>query len=279
MEQPPLASEEFLKAFHAIRPGLTPRAFANTPVRCGESTWASSYAALIHEVPTVPSPLRVLDLACGDGHLLGLLVDRRQHNLSLYGIDFSHAELQLARRTLPASVSLIEGNAQNLPFREKSFEIVTCHLALMLMGSVDLVLDEVHRVLAPGGKFVAVVGAEAPPSLPLDAYRALFEIFPRHESTLGVRFGDKRLRSDGAIFELLAGRFLPPRQQTLSITRRLTPEESWLYFLDMYDLALLPPDALGFVRQHYLSSLAVRSEPQEPLVYYEQLRLFVAIAA
>ena len=67
-------TETYLAAFHDANPGTTSRAFKALPVSRGGLAFASTYASLISMLPEGGSqPLTVLDLACGDDHLLSLL--------------------------------------------------------------------------------------------------------------------------------------------------------------------------------------------------------------
>jgi ubiquinone/menaquinone biosynthesis C-methylase UbiE len=49
------------------------------------------------------------------------------------GVDMSPGELRAARARLGEAVPLVEARAQALPFADGSFDLVTCHLAFMLM--------------------------------------------------------------------------------------------------------------------------------------------------
>lgn len=89
----------------------------------------------------------VLDLGCGDGYLMSLLPDA-------IGIDASASELRLASAR---GLRVVRGRAEQLPFADASFDVVTSHLAFMLMDATAAA-REIDRVLRPGGSFVALVG-------------------------------------------------------------------------------------------------------------------------
>ena len=78
--------------------------------RSASTSYASSCAALSDRVPVGNRPLNLPDLACGDGHLLGLLAARRQPHLQLLGVDMSEAERAAARAALPACVRRLPGS-------------------------------------------------------------------------------------------------------------------------------------------------------------------------
>jgi len=89
----------------------------------------------------------LLDVACGQG---GLLRAAAEAGLRAFGLDFSRQALELARQAAPqAQLVLAEGEA--LPYRDKSFDYVTC------LGSLEHFTDpwrgatEIRRVLKPEG--------------------------------------------------------------------------------------------------------------------------------
>jgi SAM-dependent methyltransferase len=95
---------------------------------------------------------RVLDLGCGDGQLTARLADA---GAIVRGIDAS-AEMAEAARLRGLEVD--EGSGERLPYPDKSFDAVFSNAALHWMRDQDGVLAQVHRVLKPGGRFVAEMG-------------------------------------------------------------------------------------------------------------------------
>jgi ubiquinone/menaquinone biosynthesis C-methylase UbiE len=96
---------------------------------------------------------RVLDLACGPGVFTRPLACETQ--ATVVGIDLSRPMLLHARRLIDRdglqNIRLIRGTAFRLPFVAGAFEYVNCCGALHLFDSPDAALDEIARVLAPGG--------------------------------------------------------------------------------------------------------------------------------
>lgn len=88
---------------------------------------------------------RVLDLGCGVGHDL---VRLRAAGFTPVGIDTSHRALARAR---VAGVPLIQGDGAQLPFGDDSFDGCRIERVLQHVDDPGVVLDEVVRVVRPGG--------------------------------------------------------------------------------------------------------------------------------
>jgi len=108
---------------------------------------------------------RWLDVACGRGSLLRWGASRVGFERAPVGIDFSRAILRLARedslyeRTPPG---LTQATATALPFRDGSFDLVTCGYMVKHLTDSELTafFDEVRRVLTGGG--LALIWEYAP---------------------------------------------------------------------------------------------------------------------
>lgn len=106
-----------------------------------------------------PARAAVLDIATGTGDLAMALRDAGAGHVS--GLDFSLAMLDEAARKetrTPAKsgITWIVGDAMALPFSEASFDAVTVGFGLRNMPDYLGALQEVRRVLRPGGTFVCL---------------------------------------------------------------------------------------------------------------------------
>jgi len=82
--------------------------------------------------------------------------------------------LRLARLELGGRVNLVEGNAATgLPFREKSFDVVTSLNLVQELptNAVTPLFDGVYRILRPGGVFRAVIPCMADKNPAADMFR------------------------------------------------------------------------------------------------------------
>ncbi len=273
------AAEQFLVEFHDQRAGITTQAYAALPVLVDGARFASSYAWLAHTVPTGPTPVSVLDLACGDGFLLDLLSRRAQVGLELTGVDMSSGELAAARSRLGTKARLHHARAQDLPLADGATDVVLCHMALMLMDGLDQVLGEIRRVLKADGLFAFVVGARPAPTPAFERYLArLLQAREAHPS-VALSFGDGRPRNPDGIRNALSAHFTQVRIQDIALPRRYTPDQLWHWFEGMYDLHVLPALQRQRFRDDYLADVATLCDADGQLAHTIMLRLVTARAA
>jgi demethylmenaquinone methyltransferase/2-methoxy-6-polyprenyl-1,4-benzoquinol methylase len=95
----------------------------------------------------------VLDVACGTGDLTLAFADARP--ASVTGVDFTAQMLEVAReksrRMGGREPVYVQGDAMNLPFADRSFDIVSIAWGIRNVADPLKVLREFHRVLRPGG--------------------------------------------------------------------------------------------------------------------------------
>lgn len=90
---------------------------------------------------------RLLEIGVGRGDIL-----KRYKHEDLTGIDMSEGMLAFARKSAPARCTLAVMDASNLEFEDESFDYVVMCYVLSVVPDAARVMDEVARVLAPGGK-------------------------------------------------------------------------------------------------------------------------------
>ena len=103
---------------------------------------------------------RALDLCCGTGDISFALARR---GADVTGLDFSPQMLEVAAARQKKSSSaesrmpkFMQGDAQQLPFSENSFDIVTVGYGLRNLTSWQRGLDEMHRVARPGARLIVL---------------------------------------------------------------------------------------------------------------------------
>jgi ubiquinone/menaquinone biosynthesis C-methylase UbiE len=94
----------------------------------------------------------MLDVGCGNGNLLFEVLKRKK--ITTAGIDLSEKMIQEAKIRLDGEVDLKCGDSEHLPWKNNSFDIVTCTLSFHHYPDPRAVLNELRRVLTPGGKVI-----------------------------------------------------------------------------------------------------------------------------
>ncbi|MFH0824203.1 MAG: methyltransferase domain-containing protein [Pseudomonadota bacterium] len=112
------------------------------------------YRRLMREFSARVDPLpgeAFLDIGCGTAAFTEYLVGA---GLVGTGLDISMSNLRLAAKKLPAT-SFIAGDAECLPFREETFDIVALSGVLHHLPNFSGAMAESFRILRPGGRFFA----------------------------------------------------------------------------------------------------------------------------
>ncbi len=117
---------------------------------------------------------RALDLCCGTGDISFALARR---GAAVTGLDFSAEMLAVAAQrkgkvalSTPSAPVFIQGDAQQIPFANDTFDAVTVGYGLRNLTSWERGLDEMYRVAKPGGRLVVLDFGKPPNAL----WRALY---------------------------------------------------------------------------------------------------------
>lgn len=124
-----------------------------------------------------------LDLGCGEGHNTRLLAAA---GADVVAIDVSESFIASAVSASPRGIRYVLGDGARLPFHSSTFEVVTAFMSLMDVGDPEGTLQEVGRVLKPGG-FVQFSVAHPATSTPIRRW-VNDEAGRRHALTVGDYF-------------------------------------------------------------------------------------------
>jgi len=117
---------------------------------------------------------RALDLCCGTGDLALALAQR---GAEAVGLDFSGAMLEIAEKrrrkslkTETLNLKFIQGDAQQIPFPDHAFDIVTVGYGLRNLTNWEAGLVEMNRVAKPGARLVVLDFGKPPNAI----WRAIY---------------------------------------------------------------------------------------------------------
>ena len=154
----------------------------------------------------------VLDVACGPGNFSRDFARAVGPEGLVVGIDASRPMLERAvRETNEAGVRnavFVHGDATMLPFRDASFDAVCCFAALNLIAEPFLALDEMTRVLTPGGRIAIFTSC-----------RSRTPVLGAIESAVTARSGLRMFAQDEVVAALRERGFEDSRQRVTGLTQ------------------------------------------------------------
>jgi len=111
--------------------------------------------------PKGERPFALLDVAGGTGDIALRVVDAGGAGTRATVIDINTEMLQAGRERTEAQargdrVIFVEGNAEALPFPDRSFDAVTIAFGIRNVPRIQQALSEAHRVLKIGGRFACL---------------------------------------------------------------------------------------------------------------------------
>lgn len=122
--------------------------------------WNLDHVELLGRRFELASVESVLDVGCGQGHWGRLLDVVTAAHATTVGLDFepdwvAEAARQAQTTGLAGRFRYVEGSGSSLPFRDGSFDLVTCQTVLIHVPDPQSVIAEMVRVTKPGGLVLA----------------------------------------------------------------------------------------------------------------------------
>jgi SAM-dependent methyltransferase len=230
---------------------------------------------------TVQPGMKVLDVACGTGNLA---IPAARKGAHVTGADIATNLLEQARQRAASEgleAKFEEGDAEQLPYRDRSFDLVMSMFGAMFAPRPECVAAELARVCRPGGviamanwtpegfvgKFFETGARHAPPpeGIPAPILWGKDEILRQRLGPYASEIRTTRLTADfdfpSPPRELVQffRDYFGPVQMTFS---RLPPEGQQAYAADLEKLWSDHNEADGgrtFVRNEYLEVIAIRA--------------------
>ena len=161
---------------------------------------------------------RLLDVASGPGYVAAAAAAM---GASVTGVDFSSEMVALARRRHP-QIEFLDGDAEALPFPDRSFDAVAINFGVLHLARPDTALAEARRVLRPGGRCAFTVWATPEISVGFGIVLKAIETHGRMDVPLPAgppffRFSD----AAESIRSMEAAGFTAPRVETVPLVWRL----------------------------------------------------------
>ena len=103
-----------------------------------------------------PDGWDILDVATGTGHTAFFFSEKLAN---VFAVDINDEMLEVAQEEADRrsfACRFLKGSADDLPFDDASFDLVTCRLAAHHFASTSDFLKEAHRVLRPGARLLVV---------------------------------------------------------------------------------------------------------------------------
>ena len=277
MQNPLLTLEGsgFLRAWHARYAGAASSAFGYGRT---EGDARSSYDLLVDDAAALQHVATAVDLACGDGYLLELLA-RRLPSAQIVGIDMTPEELAIARgRGLSENVRLVTARAEALPLPDASADAAVCHMALMLFDDARSVVNELARVIRPGGIFAAVLGPAPGNSEFVARFGALLREAEAAEQLPPLHVGDPMTFAEESLRAIFASdAWNSVRIEQFALRFEGSDDQIQATLLAMYNVARLSDDGRAKLEQRLEDEMLERRQTDQPTECVLSLRHLVAV--
>lgn len=147
------------------------------------------------------NPQVILDVATGTGDV-AIMTARRLHPQSIVGIDISNEMLDIGRvkikrKGLEKVISMQEGDSENLPFSDNTFDAITVAFGVRNFENLEKGLTDMLRVLKPGGMLV-VLEFSRPKVFP---FKQIFNAYFKYLLPVIGRFTSKDPRAYRYLYE------------------------------------------------------------------------------
>jgi len=185
-----LAGSYKIKDWIFMNYGYLPENPVDAPKLNEEDEGNRYFIQLYHFVATATDVVGKAVLEVGSGRGGGASYIKRYLNAeSMTGVDFSENAIKFCReRHKVKELTFQQGDAENLPFGDAAFDVIVNVESSHCYGSFEKFVDEVYRVLKPGGQlvFADLRGKDTSEELPALFTNAGLEIIEHADITKNV---------------------------------------------------------------------------------------------
>ncbi len=111
--------------------------------------WRHDYRYQLEEIGRI-RPARLIDIGCGPGAFLSL-VEETFPDIQLNALDLSEEMIRETRERLSDTAVATVGDAENMPLGGGQYQAVTCNMSIHHYPHPQKALNEMYRILSPGG--------------------------------------------------------------------------------------------------------------------------------
>lgn len=111
----------------------------------------------VRELVNEHKPLKILDVACGTGDFTIEIARKVASGSEVIGIDISDGMMAVGRKKIAdvgVNAELKVADCENLPYEDNTFHRISVGFGVRNFEHLQLGLNEMYRVLTPGGKSV-----------------------------------------------------------------------------------------------------------------------------
>ncbi|MGY5354913.1 bifunctional demethylmenaquinone methyltransferase/2-methoxy-6-polyprenyl-1,4-benzoquinol methylase UbiE [Wenyingzhuangia sp. IMCC45467] len=118
--------------------------------------WRKQVVALVKNT----QPTKILDIATGTGDL-AIMQSQAMPNAKITGLDISSGMLEVGKEKIKSlhlenNIEMVLGDSENIPYEDNFFDAITVSYGVRNFEDLNKGLQEIHRVLKPGGIFVVL---------------------------------------------------------------------------------------------------------------------------
>lgn len=118
--------------------------------------WREKVVAIVKAT----NPKKILDIATGTGDL-AIMQSQKIPDAKIIGLDISAGMLEIGKQKINAlglnkNIEMVLGDSENIPYEDNYFDAITVSYGVRNFENLDKGLQEIYRVLKPGGTFVVL---------------------------------------------------------------------------------------------------------------------------